>query len=121
MTSVTDAKLAALYIRAREAVYIRMVLEKMGHQQPPTTLQIDNAMAEAVVNGKMQPKRTKAKDVRFYWLRNIEDQEQFRIYWRPGKSNYANYWTKHHPASHHRHTYKKRILDTTNWIRNAVP
>jgi len=28
-------------------------------------------------------------------------------YWRPGKSNYADYWTKHHPATHHKHTSKE--------------
>jgi hypothetical protein len=38
-------------------------------------------------------------DMRFHWLRDRQCQEQFRIYWRPGKSNYADYWTKHHPAT----------------------
>ena len=38
---------------AREAVYIRIVLEEMGHKQPPTPLQTDNAMTEAVTNGKV--------------------------------------------------------------------
>ena len=101
MTSATEAELAALYIMAREAVYIRIILEEMGHKQPPTPLQMDNLMAEAVINGKITPKRTKAMDMRFHWLRDRECQEQFRIYWRPGKLNYADYWTKHHPAKHH--------------------
>jgi hypothetical protein len=101
MTSATEAELAALYIMAREAVYIRIILEEMGHKQPPTPLQTDNSMAEAVINGKITPKRTKAMDMRFHWLRDRECQEQFRIYWRPGKLNYADYWTKHHPAKHH--------------------
>ena len=101
MTSATEAELAALYIMAREAVYMRIILEEMGHKQPPTPLQTDNSMAEAVINGKITPKRTKAMDMRFHWLRDRECQEQFRIYWRPGKLNYADYWTKHHPAKHH--------------------
>ena len=104
MSSATEAELAALYIMAREAVYIRIILEEMGHKQPPTPIQTDNAMAEAVCNGKIQPKRTKAIDMRFHWLRDRQCQEQFRIYWQPGKSNYADYWTKHHPAKHHKHT-----------------
>ena len=69
MTSATEAELAALYITTREAVYLRIILEEMGHKQPPTPLQTDNAMAEAVSNGKIQPKRTKAMDMRFHWLR----------------------------------------------------
>jgi hypothetical protein len=102
MSSATEAELGALYIMAREAVYIRIILEEMGHKQPPTPLQTDNSMADGVVNGKIQPKRTKAMDMRFHWLRDRECQEQFRIYWRPGKLNYADYWTKHHPAKHHK-------------------
>ena len=59
MTSATEAELATLYIMAREAVYIRIVLKEMGHQQPPTPLQTDHTMVDAVVEGKVQPKFTK--------------------------------------------------------------
>ena len=57
MTSATEAELAELYIIARKALYIRIILEEMGHKQPPTPLQIDNAMSDAVCNGKIQPKQ----------------------------------------------------------------
>ena len=107
MTSATEAELAALYIMAREAVYIRIILDEMGHPQPPTPLQTDNSMADGVVNGKITPKRTKAMDMRFHWLRDRECQEQFRIYWRPGKLNYADYWTKHHQAKHHQNVRRE--------------
>ena len=56
MTSATEAELAALYIMAREAVYMRIILEELGHKQPATPLQTDNSMADGVVNGKIQPK-----------------------------------------------------------------
>ena len=101
MSSATKAEMGALYIMAREAVYMRIILEEMGHKQPPTPIQTDNAMAEAVVNAKIQPKRTKAMDMRFHWLRDRECQKQFKFYWQPGKQNYADYWTKHHSAAHH--------------------
>ena len=48
MTSATEAEIAALYIMAREVVYIRIILEELGHKQPPTSLQTDNSMADAV-------------------------------------------------------------------------
>jgi len=48
-------------------------------------------------------------DVRFHWLQDRECQEQFRIYWRPGKLNYADYWTTHHPAKHHQSIRRKFI------------
>ena len=56
MKSATEAELAALYIMAREAVYIRIILEELGDKKPPTPLQTDNSMADAVCNGKVQPK-----------------------------------------------------------------
>ena len=56
MTLATEAELAALYIMKREAVYIIIILEEMVHKQPPTSLQTYNAMADAVCNGKIQPK-----------------------------------------------------------------
>lgn len=41
VSSATEAELAALYIVAREAVYTGIVLDKLGHKQPPTPLQTD--------------------------------------------------------------------------------
>jgi hypothetical protein len=67
MFSTTEAKLATLYIMSHEAVYIRIILDEMGHKQPPTPIQTDNTMADAVINGKVQRKRTKATDMRFHW------------------------------------------------------
>ena len=106
MTSETKAELAILYIMARKAVYIIIILEEMGHDQLTATLQTYNAMTDAVCNGKIQPKITKATDMRFHWLRDIECQKQFRIYLQPGKSKYADYWTKHHAENHNKNTRK---------------
>ncbi len=66
MSSATEAGLAGLYIMAHKAVYITIILEELGHIQPPTLLQTDNAMADGVINGKAQPKQTKAMDMRFH-------------------------------------------------------
>eukprot|EP00804_Cyclotella_cryptica_P026354 CCRYP_007682-RB/>CCRYP_007682-RB protein AED:0.29 eAED:0.21 QI:0/-1/0/1/-1/0/1/0/164 len=101
MSSATKAKLAALYIMARKSVYIHIILEEMGHKQPPTPIQTDNAMKDTVINGKIQPKCTKAMDMRFHWLNECECPNQFKFYWRPGKTNNADYWTEHHSATHH--------------------
>ena len=40
-------------------------------------------------------------DMRFHWLRDREAQGQFNIYWRPGNTNLADYFTKHHAPAHH--------------------
>eukprot|EP00804_Cyclotella_cryptica_P028233 CCRYP_014586-RB/>CCRYP_014586-RB protein AED:0.36 eAED:0.36 QI:0/0/0/1/0.33/0.25/4/0/366 len=43
-----------LYTSSREAVYIRIILEELGHKQPATPLQTDNSTAEAVCNEPKQ-------------------------------------------------------------------
>eukprot|EP00956_Cyclotella_meneghiniana_P007050 scaffold9575_cov44-Cyclotella_meneghiniana.AAC.1 len=84
MSSAAEAETGGLYINARKAVEERNLLEEMGHKQPPTPIQTDNSTAEGIVNNRVQPKRTKAMDM------------------RPGTTNRGDYFTKHHPASHHR-------------------
>ena len=81
MLSATEAELVGLFIMAHEAVYIRIILEELATKQPPTPLQTDNAMVDAVINSKIQPKQTKAMDMRCRRLQDRECQQQFRIYW----------------------------------------
>jgi hypothetical protein len=102
MSSAAKAELGALYLNTKEAVYLQQILDEMGHDpQPKTPIQTDNMTAEGVINNKIQPKRTKAMDMRFHWLCDHEAQDQFRIYWRLGGMNIADYFTKHHPPAHH--------------------
>ena len=101
MSSAAEAELGAIYLNAREAVYIHQILIKMGHLQPGTPIQMDNSTAEGVINNTIQPKRTKAMDMRYHWLRDREAQGQLRIHWKSGKTNLADYFTKHHPPLHH--------------------
>ena len=41
-------------------------------------------------------------DMQFEWLLDRQQQGQFKIYWKPKKTNLADYFTKHHPPAHHR-------------------
>jgi hypothetical protein len=77
MSSATEAKLSALYINAREAIPMQQLLEEMGHKQPATPIQTDNSTALGVVTNNIQPRRTKAMDMRFHWLRCRDSQGQF--------------------------------------------
>jgi hypothetical protein len=65
MSSAAEAELGALYINAREAVPLRQLLMEMGHKQPPTPIQTDNSTALGVVTNNIQPRRTKAMDMRY--------------------------------------------------------
>jgi hypothetical protein len=80
MSSAAETELGALYINARELIPLRHLLIKMGHPQPPMPIQTDNSTALDVVNNSIQPKRTKAMDMRFHWLRCCKNQLHFCLY-----------------------------------------
>ncbi len=96
-----EAELEALFLNAKEAVFICQILTKMGHPQPCTPIQTDNMTAEAVVNNRVHSKQLKAMDMIIHWLKCRKAQGQFRINWQPGKMNLADYFTKHHAPAHH--------------------
>ena len=91
----------------------------MGHAQPRTPIQTDNSTAKGIINNTVQPKRTKAMDMRFHWLCDRTLQEQLRFYWRSGKLNFADYYTKHHSPAHHRNE-RKEILTPQHVLENLA-
>ena len=48
-------------------------------------------------------------DMQFHWLRDRTLQEQLCFYWRSGKLNFTDYYTKHHPPVHHRDEQKELL------------
>jgi hypothetical protein len=78
MSSAAEAEIGALYINAQKGVKERNILEEMGHTQPPTPVQTDNSTADCIINLPVQPKRTKAMDMHYHWLRDRGvNQKQF--------------------------------------------
>ena len=39
-------------------------------------------------------------DMRYHWMRDRVHQGQYRIIWRPGKTNLADFPSKIHPTPH---------------------
>lgn len=102
VASSFEAELGALFHNGQDGAYIRNILEEMGHPQPPTRMVTDNLAANNIANDIGKQKRSKAIDMRFYWVKDRVKQGQFHIFWMPGDTNLADYWTKHHPPAHHR-------------------
>ena len=102
MSSAAEAECGGLYMNAKAAVPERTTLIELGHPQPPTPLKTDNSTADGIMNKTVKQQRSKAIDMRFYWLQDRCEQGQFRVYWAPGVENLADYYTKHHPPSLHR-------------------
>jgi hypothetical protein len=130
MSSAAEAEVGALFLNAREGTVLRNTLEEMGHTQPPTPLQTDNSTANGIINGTVKQQRSKAIDMRFYWVRDRSNQGHFNVFWAPGRDNLGDYFTKHHPPSHHRlmrpiflheqHAIKPRFLRGCVNSRNQV-
>jgi hypothetical protein len=102
MSSTAEAELGALFINAKTAVSMQLTLGEMGHPQTCTPIQNDNSTAHALLTKKTMPKVLKAMDMHFHWLHFREAQDQYHFYLRPVTQNLVDYWTKHHPASHHK-------------------
>ena len=83
MASAAEAELGALFLNFQEAVPIRITLEEMGHTQLPTPVQVDNSTALGIATGTIKQCKSKAMDMCFYWIRDIKNQKQFNIYWKP--------------------------------------
>jgi hypothetical protein len=118
LSSAAETELGSLYNNAKEACPIRIALEELGHPQPPTILVTDNSTAAGIANDSVKQKRSKAMDMRFYWLRDRVSQQQFRVCWKKGALNLADYFTKHHPASHHQQIRSVYLYDAAAPSRN---
>jgi hypothetical protein len=106
MSSAAESEIGAVFINSKEGAVLRTTLGELGHKQPPTPMETDNTTATGYSNGTNKQKRTKAMDMRFYWIKDRVKQGQFNVYWGPGFQNLADYFTKHHSPAHH-----KRIRD----------
>jgi hypothetical protein len=70
MSSTAEAEIGAVFINAKEGAVLRTTLEELGHKQPPTPMETDNTTATGYINGTIKQKRTKAMDMRFYWIKD---------------------------------------------------
>ncbi len=102
MASAAESKVGELFLNGQEAIPLRNTLIELGHPQPPTPLQTDNTTAAGFANDTIKQKRSKAMDMRFDWIKCRVRQNHFRLHWRPGSENQADYHTKHHFPTHHR-------------------
>ena len=119
MGSAAEAEIGAGYMTAQDSIPIRTTLEEMGHPQPPTPIQVDNTTAVGFANKTIKQKRSKAIDMRFYWLQDRCNQGQFIIYWAPGSNNLADYHTKHHPPAHHKRM-RPTIMHTAYFANSLI-
>ena len=100
--AASEAELGGDFWNAREGDYLVTTLEEMDCPQPPLHVVTDNSTASGIANRTVKQKRSKAMDMRFYWVQDRVDQNRLRVSWQKGALNKGDYHTKHHSAKHHR-------------------
>jgi hypothetical protein len=125
VASAAEAEVGALFVNGQEATVLRLILQELGHAQGPTPMRTDNSTAFGIVNDTVKQKRSKAIDMRFYWLKDRAQQQQFNIYWAPGEFNFADYLTKTHPVKHYQsmrpiHLYEPDAPIDSEFLRGCV-
>lgn len=99
MGSAAEAEVAALHMNAHELVPMRDCLNTLKHPQPPTRIETDNITAKGFVQGTIKQRRSKGYNRKYWWLK--DRVKEFNIIWAPGKTNLADYHSKHHTGSYH--------------------
>ena len=104
-------------------VTMRTNLEEMGHPQPPKPIQTDNYTSHGIINSSILQRRSRAMDMRLYWVIDSVEQKQLLVYWALGSEKLGDYHTKHHPPTHHQ-TMKPQFLinaiSSTDILRGCI-
>ena len=102
MSSSSEEEYGAHFVNSRLALPLIMVLENLGHSQPPTPIFMDNMTSKGLYNDSLKLGQSKFMDMRFHWIRDRVKQGQFQVLWIPGSSNRADYFSMNHSPTHHR-------------------
>ena len=57
--SAVEAELGALFLNLKEGKVLRLMLNKMGHKQPPTPVHCDNSTATGIANNTIKKQRSR--------------------------------------------------------------
>ena len=110
VTSATATEYAAAFIVGQAAISIINTLTDLGYPQNETEFFCDNLCAVGIANNTFNLKRTKTIDMRYHWIRDQVKLRVFRITWKAGKFNLADFFTKAHPVKHHLDIRWKYVL-----------
>ena len=101
VSSAAEAELGALFLNCQEGLIFRLTLEDLGHPQPKTPVHCDNATAIGIANNTIKRQRSRAMEMRYFWVADKVAQDRYKLVWHPGQENLADYQSKHHPGAHH--------------------
>ncbi len=94
MTSAAEAELGAAFQNAQKGAQFRNTLVELGYPQQPTTILVDNTVAEGLATDTVNARRSKSMDVRFFWLRDRVKRGEFLMKHLMGRFNISDFFTK---------------------------
>ncbi len=81
----TEAELGALFLNAQEAKVIQLVLEELGHPQPPTPIYINHTTTVGIVNNTIKRQQSWAMEIWYFWVLDCKVQKLFHFHYQPGQ------------------------------------
>ena len=112
LSSATEAEAGANFYGCQDAVPLRNTLADLGHVQGATLIITDNECCEGILNNTVEKRRSKAMDMRFYWVKCRIAKGQFKLLWRSGRENLADYFKKLHAKVHQKITRPLYIINS---------
>ena len=74
MASAAEAEYGTIFVNTQIAVPIRTTLTEMGWKQGPAAIKVDNSTAVGITTKEFRQNKSKAMDMRFYWINERTEQ-----------------------------------------------
>jgi hypothetical protein len=111
LSSVAESEYAALFINAQRGCIFQNILADLGFPQVETEIWVDNSTASSAANKSIRIRRLQSTAMRYHWIQDRIAAGQFKVLWGAGVENLADFFTKAHPAHHHKATRRAYIHD----------
>ena len=106
--STTESEYIAAATAAKEAAWLRALLNGIGQQRKkPTMLYVDNQSAIRLVRKPKFHKRTKHVDIKYHYIREKVENREIEVVFTPTEHQLADMFTKALPKNHFVELYSK--------------
>eukprot|EP00804_Cyclotella_cryptica_P019753 CCRYP_009658-RA/>CCRYP_009658-RA protein AED:0.44 eAED:0.44 QI:0/0/0/1/0/0/2/0/258 len=82
VASAAEAELGALFLNCKEGKILRLVLQELRHNQPPTSTHCDNETATGIANNTVKKQRSRSMEMRFFWVADQVNRRHFQVRWQ---------------------------------------
>ena len=71
LSSAAEAELGVLFLNTKQARIFGLVLDKLGHTEPPTPIKGDNETVAGICNGTVKRQRSRSMEMQYFWVRDL--------------------------------------------------